>query len=69
MRRMDADARRGSAAVESLVLIVLIAVIAVALVFITLTVADQVQSLGSTITQGLNPPPVVDGPGVTLSGQ
>ena len=54
------------AAVESVVLIVLFAMIGVALVFITLTVADQLQGLSSTITQVLNTLPTMDGTGVIL---
>lgn len=60
MRRTDADERSGSAAVESVVLIVLFALIGVALVFITLTIADQLQGLSSTITQALNTSPAMD---------
>ena len=53
MGRMDRDT--GGSAAESAVLTVLIALLAVALAVLAVTVGDQIQALVSTITQALNP--------------
>jgi Flp pilus assembly pilin Flp len=57
MRRMDRET--GGSAAESAVLTVLIALLAVALAVIAVTVGDQIQALVSTITQALNPGPIL----------
>jgi Flp pilus assembly pilin Flp len=56
MGRMDRDT--GGSAAESAVLTVLIALLAVALAVLAVTVGDQIQALVSTITQALNPGPI-----------
>ena len=55
---MDRETRGWAA--EGVVLTVLIALLAVALAVLAVTVGDQIQALVSTITQALNPGPILD---------